>query len=209
MRVERIGNATLYLGDCLEVMPNLGKFDAVIADPPYGLAERLDSSESGEWSKHFSEAPAWDKATVGAAIPLMLAATRAACVIWGGNYYDLPKARCWLLWDKMQEHTSAHAEMAWTNLDKPVRTFRMARAVAYSVEQKQHPTQKPTALMRWCIAQCGDPRFVLDPFMGSGSTGVAAVQMGINFCGVELHEPYFDIACERIENAQRQERLFA
>ena len=208
MRIERIGKATLYLGDCRDILPTLAPVDAVVTDPPYGLGERLDSSDTGEWSKHFSSAPEWDKEIAAAALPLMLAAAPKQ-VIWGGNYYDLPPTRCWLLWDKMQEHSSAHAEMAWTNLDKPVRTFRMARAVAYSVELKEHPTQKPSALMKWCLGHAGNPPLTADPFMGSGSTGVAAVQMGLGFIGMELHPPYFDIACRRIEDAQRQGRLIA
>ena len=107
----------------------------------------------------------------------------------------------------MQEHTGAHAEMAWTNLDKPVRTFRYARAQLAS-EGKEHPTQKPLPLMKWCLGFLPDAQTILDPFMGSGTTGVAAVQMGRDFIGIEREERYFEIACRRIEQAQRQGDLF-
>jgi DNA modification methylase len=76
-------------------------------------------------------------------------------------------------------------------------------------EVREHPTQKPVELLKWCIQLCPDAQTVLDPFMGSGTTGIACHQLGSRFVGIEIHEPYFDIACERITNAQRQERLFA
>ena len=215
-RVETIGRATLYLGDCRDILPTLPKVDAVVTDPPYGLGGRLaNDNANGEWGLCSKESLAWDKRTqpdeVGLAIDLCDDA-----IVWGGNYYALPIARCWLLWDKMQEHSGAHAEMAWTNLDRPVRTFRMARAAAFGVrpngelngDLKVHPTQKPEPLMRWCIGFLPDAQTILDPFMGSGTTGVAAVQMGRDFIGIEREPKYFDIACKRIEDAQRQKDLF-
>ena len=205
-RKEVIGNATLYLGDCLEILPTLPKVDALITDPPYGLAERLDGG-SGEWNKLYGDgAPSWDTETV----PLVntLPALAGSAIIWGGNYYDLPPARGWLIWDKMQDHSSGHAEMAWTNINIPIRTFRYARAQLAS-EGKVHPTQKPLPLMRWCLSFVLRAQTILDPFMGSGSTGAACAQMGRSFIGIDLDPKYFDIACERIANAQRQRPLFA
>ena len=153
------------------------------------------------------DALSWDKETSPEAIFDALKISDFA-IIWGGNYYELPTARCWLLWDKMQEHSGAHAEMAWTNLDKPVRTFRYARAQLAS-EGKIHPTQKPLSLMKWCIGHLPNTaQTILDPFMGSGTTGVAAVQMGRDFIGIESEPKYFDIACKRIEDAQRQGDMF-
>jgi site-specific DNA-methyltransferase (adenine-specific) len=99
----------------------------------------------------------------------------------------------------------ADIEMAWTNMDKPGKRFRWP----VGVHAHGHPTEKPVELLRWCIDRADTPASILDPYMGSGTTGVAAVGMGLKFLGVEIHEPYFNIACERIENAQRQERLFA
>jgi site-specific DNA-methyltransferase (adenine-specific) len=204
-----IGRATLYLGDCRDILPTLPKVDAVVTDPPYGLGDKLDGAgESSEWGLLYGEgAPEWDKEPAFEALELALQ-KGLWHIVWGGNYYIFPPSRCWLLWDKMQEHTSGHAEMAWTNLDKPVRTFRYARAQLAS-EGKVHPTQKPEPLMRWCIGHLGpECQLILDPFMGSGTTGVAAVQMGRSFIGIEREPKYFDIACKRIEDAQRQGDMF-
>lgn len=202
-----IGAATLYLGDCRDALMEIDGADALVTDPPYGLGDRLANNDaSGEWGLCSKESLAWDRETV----PDLVGLAMRLChnqIIWGGNYYPLPIARCWLLWDKMQEHTGAHAEMAWTNFDKPVRTFRYARAQLAS-EGKDHPTQKPLPLMKWCLGFIPDAQTILDPFMGSGTTGVAAVQMGRKFIGIEREPKYFDIAAKRIEDAQRQSDLF-
>lgn len=208
MREEIIGNARLILGDCREVLPTLGPVDAVVTDPPYGLGDKLSGAQQGsKWGKLFGDgAPEWD-ARVFADIELIRRAGRDA-IIWGGNYYDLPPVRGWLLWDKIvREFSSGHAEMAWTTLDQPVRAFNYAHAQLAS-EGKEHPTQKPVPLMKWCINFLPKARTILDPFMGSGTTGVAAVQMERAFIGVEREPKYFGIACKRIDDAQRQGRLF-
>lgn len=206
----QIGDATLYLGDCLEILPTLSKMDAVLTDPPYGLADLWQggggTNRRTNWRFDPQEAREWDRCP-HAVVPGLVEANKQ-CVIWGGNYYALPPSRCWLLWDKKQNDkwTTGQAEMAWTNLDRPVRVFRFAQCEQASEGPKYHPTQKPLALMRWCLKWVsGD---VLDPFMGSGTTGVACINLGRKFIGIEIERRYFDIACSRIENAQRQERLF-
>lgn len=202
VRVERIGNATLYLGDCLEVLPTLAKVDAVITDPPYGLGDRM---QGGTWGAS-QEMREWDQATPDAVAMAAVLASAERAVIWGGNLFTLPPSRCWLIWDKQNAvPTMGDFEMAWTNLDQPSKRFRhpVGRIL------NGHPTEKPIMLMRWCLAIAGAPETILDPYMGSGTCGIAATGMGCTYIGVEIHEPYFNIACERIENAQRQERLFA
>lgn len=208
-RVEHIGAATLYLGDCRDILPTLGKVDAVVTDPPYGLGDKWQGGGGGKssWAFDPSEAKAWDGQTVDGVLGLTdLAET---VIIWGGNYYRLPPMRCWLIWDKKQndEWTTGQAELAWTNIDKPIRTFRFAQCEQASEGPKLHPTQKPLALMKWCF-KWFEGQTILDPFMGSGTTGVAAVQMGRQFIGIEREPKYFDIACKRIEDAQRQGSLF-
>ena len=205
--IVKIGDATLYLGDCVDILHTLPEVDAVITDPPYGLGDKLHGTGAGEWGTLYTEKNgfSWDQE-----VPNWFAeyAVNQKCsVVWGGNYFDLPPSRCLLIWDKMQEHTSGHAEVAWTNLDKPIRTFRFAR-VQLASEGKQHPTQKPLTLMKWCIEQAGNPERILDPFMGSGTTGVAAIQMGRKFIGIEREPKYFEIACKRIEQASKQEDMF-
>lgn len=207
MRKETIGNATLYLGDCLSILRTL-RADAMITDPPYGIADIwVGGSERHGWTKANAEAKVrnrWDTKPLDDAAVRVLLAAADEHIIWGGNYFPLPQSRCWLVWNKPERGFSlAEAELAWTSKDAVVRVFDGNR----SDPGRVHPTQKPVALMRWCVAKTTGT--VIDPFMGSGTTGVACMELQRPFVGIEIHEPYFNIACERIENAQRQERLFA
>ena len=204
-RIETIGRATLYLGDCRDILPTLGKVDAVVTDPPYGIGTgKAPVGKDGlVWGVQ-----EWDKATVPDIVPLLLAAGETV-VIWGGNYYPLPPTRCWLAWDKCQPdawYSTAHFELAWTNLDKNARRWRMSQVAAYGKMDKEHPSQKPLELMKWCIEKTSGT--VLDPFMGTGTTGVAAVKLGRKFIGIEIEPKYFDIACRRLEQAMAQPDLF-
>lgn len=211
MREETIGRATLYLGDCRDILPTLGKVDAVVTDPPYGLGDKWQGGAAdtkARWKLNDGGAAMqWDaEAPTDAVVTLPNIAQD--CIIWGGNYFPLEPRRGWLLWDKIvREFTSGHAEMAWTTLEQPVRAFNFAHAQLAS-EGKEHPTQKPLPLMKWCLGFLPNAQTILDPFMGSGTTGVAAVQMGRDFIGIEREPKYFDIACRRIEQAQRQGDLF-
>jgi len=212
MRKEVIGAATLYLGDCLTVLPTIGPVDAVITDPPYGMGKVLDRTPSTttRWSKHFGDgAPEWDTCTVDTAVDLAITLAPLS-IVWGGQFYRLPVGRCWLAWNKIiRNWSSSEMELAWTNIERANKAFDYSHGQLATEGKHYHPTQKPVPLMAWCIEQAGKPETILDPFMGSGTTGVAAMQLGRKFIGIEIHEPYFNAACERIENAQRQERLFA
>ena len=203
-RVE-IGNAVLWHGDCREILPGLAKFDACITDPPYGLAEKLCG---GTWGKQFEgESKDWDARPWEPTPEFMNSAK--TFIIWGGNYFVLPPSRCWLIHDKcLRGMTFADAEIAWTNMDKNARVFSFLVPRGFLGEVREHPTQKPLALMLWCIEQAGEPLTVLDPFMGSGTTGVACAQLGKSFTGIERERKYFDIACERISRAQAQGQMF-
>jgi site-specific DNA-methyltransferase (adenine-specific) len=203
MRVEQIGLATLYLGDCRELLPSLAGVSAVVTDPPYGLGDKWQGGKA-EWPLHHGQM-AWDQETPE--IVLSLPSMAPSCIIWGGHLYDLPRARGWLIWDKLvREFTSGHAELAWTNLDQPIKAFNFANG-QLATEGKVHPTQKPASLMKWCLNFLPHGS-VLDPFMGSGTTGMAAVQMDRAFIGIEREPAYFEIACKRIEDAQRQGDMF-
>jgi site-specific DNA-methyltransferase (adenine-specific)/modification methylase len=131
---------------------------------------------------------------------------------WGGNYFNVPPSRCWLVWDKCTGANSfADCELAWTNLDSVVKKLTLPWLGSNAKDEsgeRVHPTQKPLNLMRWCIDVAGKPDIILDPFMGSGTTGVAAVQMGRKFIGIEREPKYFEIACKRIEQAYAQRSLF-
>ena len=205
MKVQ-IGDATLYLGDCMNILPTLEKVDALITDPPYGIADNyLKPDKTAAWSNLYSEKINWDSFAPQKAVDLAISLAKNS-IVWGGNYFVLEPKRGWLIWDKMQNHTSGHAELAWTTLDVPIRSFAYSRA-QLSTEQKQHPTQKPIGLMAWCI-DLADSEIILDPFMGSGTTGVAAIQMGRKFIGIEREPKYFEIACNRIEQASKQVDMF-
>lgn len=220
MEKVTIGGATLYLGDCMDILPTLPKVDAVITDPPYGIGadKNLRANKQhgnavapskdygvGNWD---SEPPSKDVLTV------VVSAARVS-ILWGGNYFPLPPSQCWLVWDKENGNNGyADCELAWTNMEKAVRRLKwrwagMLQQDMQNKEERLHPTQKPIAVMSWCIEQAGNPQTVLDPFMGSGTTGVACAQMGRNFIGIEREPKYFDIACKRIEQAYAQGQMFA
>ena len=203
-RVETIGDATLYLGDCIDILPTLDKVDAVITDPPYGLGKRM---QGGTWGAktEFKEMVIWDNAPPEVKFLIELVCLSEISVFWGGNYYGLPPSRCWLVWDKQNAvPTMADCEIAWTSLD--ANTKRFSHPVGRILNG--HPSEKPLQLMKWTIEIVKANGVILDPFMGSGTTGVAAIQMGRKFIGIEREPKYFDIACKRIEQAVSQPRLF-
>ena len=213
-RIERIGNAELHLADCREVLPSLSGVDAVITDPPYGIGEAKGRNKSRRRlavAQDYGVAD-WDDGPID---PATMGAIRAAArwlVIFGGNYYALPPSACWLVWDKLNGNCDfADCELAWTNLPKAVRRiqWRWAGMIRRGDDVREHPTQKPVGVMAWCIEQLPDGcHTILDPFMGSGTTGVACARLGRRFIGIEIEPRYFDIACRRIEEAQRQPDLF-
>jgi DNA modification methylase len=211
MRVERIGDATLYLGDCLEILPTLPKVDAVVTDPPYGIGGKWDRPNGfgSCGGKLWTGDAGWDAETQPEALAESLNHSDGRGIVWGGNYYGLPPSRGYLVWDKMQTGFSlADSELAWCSDPITPKTFRFARAQLAS-EGKRHPTQKPLALITWCLSFLPDAQTILDPFMGSGTTGVACANLGRTFIGIEREPAYFDIACERIAAAYAQGRLFA
>lgn len=199
-----IGNATLYCGDCRDILPTIPRVDAVVTDPPYGIGF---AAQPTKWQRRAGQAPeSWDDAIVDLVIALP---GLAPSIIWGGNYYPLPQTRGWLSWFKPDAPPSmAHFELAWTSFDRNARQLSVAIGET-NPERVGHPTQKPLRLMRWCLSFLPvEAVTILDPFMGSGTTGVAATEQGGSFIGIEREPKYFDIACKRIEDAQRQGRLF-
>lgn len=216
MKPVIIGNATLYLGDCLDVLPTLGKVDAVVTDPPYGIGEAAGKAKTrGKLAAAIDYGnDDWDNEPISPEVIDMVRAAGNWQIIFGGNYYDCPATSCWLVWDKENgANDFADCELAWTNLPKAVRRIRymwhgMLRA--NGEVRGDHPTQKPIGVMKWAISHLPEPNeTILDPFMGSGTTGVAAIQLGRSFIGIEREPKYFDIACQRIEQAVAQGQLFA
>ena len=199
----------LYLGDCLDILPTLESesVDAVITDPPYGI--EITKSPRISITKGY-DIDGWDDKRVKKEIKeIYKKYSDKSLVIWGGHYYSdlLPFSRAWLIWDKINDGLDfGEADLAWTNLNQVIRKYK--RSSRKIDNGKQHPTQKPIELMKWCIemgSNSGD--MILDPFMGSGTTGVACVQTGRDFIGIEIEPKYYEIAERRIKEAQLQIRM--
>lgn len=204
----------LYLGDCREILPTLGVVDAVITDPPYGIGWSKRSKWGGSnlaQTKDYG-IQEWDctppsKETIDA-----LRGMSQWQIFFGGNYFELPPTPCWLVWDKETgDNHFADAELAWTNLKGAVRLirYRWAGMLRENNETRgDHPTQKAVGVMEWAISKLPEPSStILDPFMGSGTTGVAAVRLNRKFIGIERESQYFDIAQRRIEAAMEETSL--
>lgn len=220
-RVEVIGDATLYLGDCLEILPTLPNVDAVITDPPYGVNLGHDPSHviGNVAYASFVDTPENVDAVVVPAI--------RACIERFHRVVVTPGTRCCWKYPEPVELGAIYfpagagfsrwgftcsQPILYYGKDPYMPRNKKPNSVRSTelAEDNGHPCPKPAGLMKWFIDRASVPgETVMDPFMGSGTTGVAAVQAGRKFIGIEIEPKYFDIACERIENAQRQVRMFA
>lgn len=216
-RREVIGGAELWLGRCEDVLPGLTGIDSLVTDPPYGIAYRTTYGRrrlpNGKWMEAAAFAPViGDDAAFD---PAALLGFRSI-ILWGANHYAdrLPAASQWLVWDKrgpvIPARAQADCELAWTNIGGPARMIRhvwdgMVKDSERG-ESRAHPTQKPIAVMEWCLRFTDGT--VCDPYMGSGTTGIAALKLGRPFIGIEVDEQHFATACRRIEAAHRQADLF-
>jgi site-specific DNA-methyltransferase (adenine-specific)/modification methylase len=207
VKEERIGGQTLYLGDCLQVMPLLGRFDAVVTDPPYGVLSQSGSAATRRSGGNTNNGVCkWDVSITEDAVSAIIGAGNDA-MIWGGCHMALPATFGYLIWDKVCEGLNfGEVEYCWTTKRFAPRMIRLRAAGMDG--GKQHPTQKPVALMEWCLGFLPDARTILDPFMGSGTTLVACQRLGRQGTGIELDPEYFAIACKRVDEATRQPDLF-
>lgn len=218
MSIVQIGDATLYHGDCLEILPTLPKVDAVITDPPYGM--RADTN-MGRFSGGTPESIARRKGANRVYAPIVGDdkpfdpspwIDYPSVVLFGWNHFGsrLPVGTT-LVWVKRKPEAFgtflSDAEVAWMKGGHGVYCF--ASYPQTMALEREHPSQKPVDLMAWCLQRAKANGTILDPFMGSGTTGVACAQLGRKFIGIEIERRYFDIACERIDNAYRQQKLFA
>jgi site-specific DNA-methyltransferase (adenine-specific) len=204
-------NSEVFLMDCMEGMKGYPDkyFELAIVDPPYGI-DYLHAggmcAENG-WKQY--ERKDWDKSIPDSPYFLELKRVSANQIIWGGNYFDLGPTQCYLIWDKGQRDFSlADAELAWTSFEKSVRVFDFARALA-NQENKIHPTQKPISLYKWLLknyAKEGDK--ILDTHLGSGSSRIAAFEMGFDFTGYEIDKDYFEASEKRFQQYKSQLKLF-
>lgn len=223
IREEYIGGQRLILGDCMAVMQELGRFDACVTDPPYGIGEHGGKKRFGPASvargftsnKDYNR-KAWDAEPVSEAAISAAIASSDKAIIWGANHFitriglDSP---CWLVWHKKGADRSSFAdcELAWTNLPGAVRYFKLdwvGFGAINSGEVRLHPTQKPVPLIEWCLGFLPKAQTILDPFCGSGTTLVACERMGKRGTGIERDPDYFEVMCRRVEEATRQPDLF-
>jgi site-specific DNA-methyltransferase (adenine-specific)/modification methylase len=215
-RVEHLSDGvTLYLGDCLDILPALDGVDAVVSDPPYGIGYvHGDGGGKLARSTQFNRVEVIGDDKPFDPAPFL---SFPRVVLFGANHFAdrLPPSPNWLVWDKRDgvcSNDQADCEMVWTNLKGPARLTRhlwngMLKASEKGIS-RVHPTQKPVAVMEWVLALTTErDNLVLDPFMGSGTTGVACVLSGRKFVGVELVPQYFDIACKRIADELKRPRL--
>lgn len=232
---EQIGRATLYLGDCREILPTLGKVDAVVTDPPYVLSDAGpgEAHQFGSSLRKFDSA-AYKAITTGFDVPGVFALLEARCQPFNlfcfcsnkqiseimAYHESRSRATTLLVWHKV--NAAPFANGVWRGDIEYCIHARETGAVFVGgaqdkkkvseyplVQDDAHPTVKPLPLMRKYVGICSNEgQTILDPFMGSGTTGIAATAMARNFIGIEREPRYFDIACRRIDDAQRQADLF-
>ena len=210
-----IGNATLFNADCADVLaswPDCFGVGAVVTDPPYGISAYSGGTMGGGvLAKQSTYEPTeWDAEPIDFDLLQRLLGLGRWQIVFGGNYYPMPAAKCWLVWDKVNgKNNFADCELAWTNLPRAVRLKRymwhgMLREKG--AQRGDHPTQKPLEVMKWCIDQLPDDvETILDPFAGSGTTGVAALQKGKRFIGIEREPKYFEAMCRRIREVSGED----
>ena len=191
---ERDG-ITIFCGDCRDVLPSLPSVDAVVTDPPYGIF-----ACGGKWGR--KDDLQWDKQPARDIDKIVSMGSRA--IVWGGNYFTLPPSRGWLVWYKRDSVPSAaDVELAWTSMDMNARLIDHTIA-ATNGERNGHPTQKPLRVMRWTLSFVASAKTILDPFMGSGTTILAAKLAGKRAIGIEINEDYCRIAVERLRQGVLQ-----
>jgi DNA modification methylase len=215
---------TLYNKDCLEIMKTMAdkSVDLALTDPPYGIdvikkTFNHKNSKPGKCLAHktYWQDEEWDKKPITDEYIYEILRISKYQIIWGGQYYlhILGNCKGFLIWDKKNDGCDqASCEMAWNNLGCSNRIFRhlwrgMLQEDMKNKEIKYHPTIKPLNLMKWCIQRKEDIKSVIDPFMGSGTTGIACKELGCNFIGVEISLKYFEIAKKRINETSTQETL--
>lgn len=189
---------TIYNADCREVLPEMPKVDLICTDPPYGIQKVWKGGVGHGWGKAKNDnklRSEWDEKPIDFRwlYATLLKGEKAIC--WGANYYPFSPSRCWFVWNKPERGFSlAEAELAWTNFDSVIRVFDCPR----SDYGREHPTQKPLKLMKWCIEQAGEPQTILDPFAGSCTTGRAAKDLNRKCICIELEEKYCETGANRM-----------
>ncbi len=200
----------IYNMDCMEGMKQFPDkyFELAIVDPPYGIGDKKLTS-GGTWaSKYKTGDAAWDVAPTEEYFKELFRVSQNQ-IIWGGNYFDLPPTRGFVIWDKVAHiPTMSDCEYAWTSFDRNAKVCKEMRAGGQN-EQKIHICQKPVKLYKWLLtnyAKKGDK--ILDTHLGSGSSVIACYDLGFEYIGFEIDKEYFDLANKRIEQHKAQMTIF-
>jgi len=213
-QIETIGDCTLYRGDCREILPTLGKVDAVVTDPPYGISHSSNYGASWQNTNIAGDADVSIRDNVLAALP------HVPAIVFGSWKRAKPNGvHTVLIWDKGEAAGMGDLSVPWKPNHEEIyiigKGFKGRRSsgilshqiITWESKGRSHPHEKPVSLMTELIGKAL-AETILDPFMGSGTTGVACVNLNRKFIGIELEQSYFDIACRRIEQAYKQPRLF-
>ena len=203
------GTLDLRRADCMDMMAEFpdGYFDLAIVDPPYGIGRKFKGGKTGKMQFNEVVEKGWDVAPEDDYFR-QLRRVSSNQIIWGGNYFELPPTRCWIIWDKQisEDFSLAMAELAWVSKDGLTKIVRMPTPKDGG---KIHPTQKPVALYRWLLANYAQPgQRILDTHLGSGSHAIACYYAGMHLTACEIDEDYFKAASERIERETAQTVLF-
>ena len=215
----KIGKATIHNMDCMELLKATPDkfYDLAIIDPPYGIGNKFKGGKTGKMNfnqvveKGLDVAPSqeyFNELSRTSKNQIILSRTSKNQIIWGGNYFDLPPTRCFIVWDKMisEDFSLAMAELAWTSFDKLAKIYKLM----VPKDGKDHPTQKPIKLYEWLLtnyAKQGDK--ILDTHCGSGSIAIACNNLGFELTACELDKDYYEASIKRIKQAAAQERLFS
>ena len=194
------GGITLYHGDCLEILPFLPKSDLLLTDPPYGIGKDGQKASTGvHGGRKAYEFKGWDITRPSQKHFRLMYNSASKHIIWGGNYFAdfLPAEQKWLVWDKGQRINQSDGELAYTSIGGALRIYTLNR-VALMLDGAEHPAQKPLKLIEWCLSLVPNATTILDPFLGSGTTAVAAKNLGRKCIGIELEERYCEIAVNRL-----------
>ena len=203
-----VPSSEVYLEDCVKALKRYADnhFDLAIVDPPYGIGDKFKGGKTGKMNFNEIVNKDWDKVPSDEYFSELQRVSKNQ-IIWGGNYFNLPPTRCFIVWDKIisEDFSLAMAELAWTSFDKLAKIYKLQ----VPKNGKIHPTQKPVKLYDWLLHNYAKPNdLILDTHLGSGSSRIAAYKGGFNFVGFEIDQEYYEKQEKRFNEFKSQLRLF-
>jgi site-specific DNA-methyltransferase (adenine-specific) len=203
-----VPSSEVYLEDCVKALKRYADnhFDLAVVDPPYGIGDKFKGGKTGKMNFNEIVNKDWDKVPSDEYFAELQRVSKNQ-IIWGGNYFNLPPTRCFIVWDKIisEDFSLAMAELAWTSFDKLAKIYKLQ----VPKNGKIHPTQKPVKLYDWLLHNYAKPNdLILDTHLGSGSSRIAAYKGGFNFVGFEIDKEYYEKQEKRFNDFKSQLRLF-